>query len=53
MSGELASKNSATNKSSEDTQKNRPSVKVEQPIEILRKVSGNDKCADCGKPEPD
>lgn len=53
MSGELAPKNFATNKSSEDVQKNRLSVKVEQPIDILRKVSGNDKCADCGKPEPD
>lgn len=53
MSEEFASKNSTTNKSSEDVQKNRPGVKVEQPIDILRKVSGNDKCADCGKPEPD
>jgi Arf-GAP/coiled-coil/ANK repeat/PH domain-containing protein len=57
MSGEFAPKNSAINKPSEkpleDSQKNKQCVKVEQPIDILRKVSGNDKCADCGKPEPD
>ncbi|KAK2445222.1 ADP-ribosylation factor GTPase-activating protein AGD3 [Trifolium repens] len=57
MSGEFAPKNSAINKSSEkpseDLQKNKQCVKVEKPIDILRKVSGNDKCADCGKPEPD
>ncbi|MED6160195.1 hypothetical protein PIB30_048977 [Stylosanthes scabra] len=28
-------------------------TRSEKPIEILRRVSGNDKCADCGKPEPD
>ncbi|XP_028765225.1 ADP-ribosylation factor GTPase-activating protein AGD3-like [Neltuma alba] len=28
-------------------------VKSEKPIEVLRKVCGNDKCADCGKPDPD
>ncbi|XP_038999288.1 ADP-ribosylation factor GTPase-activating protein AGD1-like [Hibiscus syriacus] len=27
--------------------------KNEKPIDILRKVPGNDKCADCGEPEPD
>ncbi|KAE8681452.1 putative pentatricopeptide repeat-containing protein [Hibiscus syriacus] len=27
--------------------------KSEKPIDILRKVPGNDKCADCGAPEPD
>ncbi|KAE8711868.1 ADP-ribosylation factor GTPase-activating protein AGD1 [Hibiscus syriacus] len=27
--------------------------KSEKPIDILRKVPGNDKCADCGSPEPD
>lgn len=52
-SGDFASKNSTLNKSSEDLQKNKQGIKVEQPIDILRKVSGNDKCADCGKPEPD
>lgn len=29
------------------------SMKIEKPIDVLRRVSGNDKCADCGKPEPD
>lgn len=28
-------------------------VRIEKPIDVLRSVSGNDKCADCGKPEPD
>ncbi|KAI9114471.1 hypothetical protein K1719_014699 [Acacia pycnantha] len=28
-------------------------VKSEKPIDILRKVCGNDKCADCGQPDPD
>ncbi|TYI90473.1 hypothetical protein E1A91_D03G125900v1 [Gossypium mustelinum] len=27
--------------------------KSEKPIDILRKVAGNHKCADCGAPEPD
>ncbi|KAK2359758.1 ADP-ribosylation factor GTPase-activating protein AGD3 [Trifolium repens] len=27
--------------------------KSEKPIDVLRKVIGNDKCADCGAPEPD
>ncbi|KAM1025470.1 hypothetical protein TB2_038013 [Malus domestica] len=27
--------------------------KSEKPIDILRRVCGNDKCADCGAPEPD
>ncbi|KAG5520526.1 hypothetical protein RHGRI_033190 [Rhododendron griersonianum] len=31
----------------------RTSVKIEKPIDVLRKVCGNDKCADCGAPEPD
>lgn len=26
---------------------------VEKPIDILRRVCGNEKCADCGAPEPD
>jgi len=51
--GDFASKNSTLIKSSADLQKNKQGIKVEQPIDILRKVSGNDKCADCGKPEPD
>ncbi|QCD84956.1 Arf-GAP with coiled-coil [Vigna unguiculata] len=28
-------------------------MRTEKPIDVLRSVSGNDKCADCGKPEPD
>lgn len=39
--------------SSEELQKNKQIIKNEKPIDILRKVSGNDKCADCGKPDPD
>ncbi|XP_050376318.1 ADP-ribosylation factor GTPase-activating protein AGD3-like isoform X2 [Argentina anserina] len=34
-------------------QPHKTSVKTEKPIEILRRVCGNDKCADCGAPEPD
>ncbi|CAN1796787.1 ADP-ribosylation factor GTPase-activating protein AGD1 [Linum perenne] len=29
------------------------SMKGEKPINLLRRVHGNDKCADCGAPEPD
>ncbi|XP_051148167.1 ADP-ribosylation factor GTPase-activating protein AGD3-like isoform X2 [Andrographis paniculata] len=28
-------------------------LKNEKPIDVLRKLPGNDKCADCGAPEPD
>ncbi|OMO52361.1 Arf GTPase activating protein [Corchorus olitorius] len=28
-------------------------AKSEKPIDILRRVAGNDRCADCGAPEPD
>lgn len=31
----------------------RSCTKSEKPIDVLRKVIGNDKCADCGAPEPD
>ncbi|XP_017642433.1 ADP-ribosylation factor GTPase-activating protein AGD3 isoform X3 [Gossypium arboreum] len=31
----------------------RSSIKIEKPIDVLRRVCGNDKCADCGAPEPD
>lgn len=34
-------------------QPHKQSVKTEKPIDILRRVCGNDKCADCGAPEPD
>ncbi|KAL5862665.1 hypothetical protein ACOSQ3_000179 [Xanthoceras sorbifolium] len=37
-------------KSSGDLEKK---VKSEKPIDLLRRVYGNDKCADCGAPEPD
>ncbi|CAN0906102.1 ADP-ribosylation factor GTPase-activating protein AGD1 [Linum grandiflorum] len=29
------------------------SIKGEKPINLLRRVAGNDRCADCGAPEPD
>lgn len=35
------------------SQQQRTSVKIEKPIDVLRKVCGNDRCADCGAPEPD
>ncbi|XP_011040266.1 PREDICTED: ADP-ribosylation factor GTPase-activating protein AGD1 isoform X1 [Populus euphratica] len=28
-------------------------IKIEKPIDLLRRVPGNDKCADCDAPEPD
>ncbi|KAF5726627.1 ARF GTPase-activating domain-containing family protein [Tripterygium wilfordii] len=34
-------------------QHQRSSVKTVKPIDMLRRVCGNDKCADCGSPEPD
>ncbi|XP_073299884.1 ADP-ribosylation factor GTPase-activating protein AGD3-like [Primulina huaijiensis] len=35
------------------SQQHRASLKFEKPIDALRKVCGNDKCADCGSPDPD
>ncbi|XAR48241.1 hypothetical protein NMG60_11030994 [Bertholletia excelsa] len=35
------------------SQQQRTCAKSEKPIDILRKVCGNDKCADCSAPEPD
>lgn len=35
------------------SQQQRPCVKSEKPIDVLRRVCGNDRCADCGAPEPD
>ncbi|KAA8532217.1 hypothetical protein F0562_032258 [Nyssa sinensis] len=35
------------------SQQQRPCVKSEKPIDVLRRVCGNDECADCGAPEPD
>ncbi|GAB4860352.1 hypothetical protein Ancab_035511 [Ancistrocladus abbreviatus] len=31
----------------------RQSITIERPVNILRRVAGNEKCADCGAPEPD
>ncbi|XP_057422877.1 ADP-ribosylation factor GTPase-activating protein AGD1-like isoform X4 [Lotus japonicus] len=53
VSGDSSYKDVATSRPSEDLQRSRPSIKIEKPMDVLRKVSGNDKCADCGKPEPD
>ncbi|OIT36440.1 PREDICTED: ADP-ribosylation factor GTPase-activating protein AGD3-like isoform X1 [Nicotiana attenuata] len=30
-----------------------PSMKTEKPVEVLKRIPGNDKCADCGAPEPE
>ncbi|KAL0385275.1 UNVERIFIED_CONTAM: ADP-ribosylation factor GTPase-activating protein AGD3 [Sesamum radiatum] len=35
------------------SQQQRMGLKSEKPIDVLRKVCGNDKCSDCGAPEPD
>ncbi|XP_010250532.1 PREDICTED: ADP-ribosylation factor GTPase-activating protein AGD3-like isoform X2 [Nelumbo nucifera] len=35
------------------SQQQRLGVKTEKPIDVLRRVCGNDKCADCGAPDPD
>ncbi|XP_029130266.1 ADP-ribosylation factor GTPase-activating protein AGD3 isoform X1 [Cajanus cajan] len=50
-----SSKNSSPNqlRSFRSLQLHKHSIRIEKPIDALRKVSGNDKCADCGKPEPD
>ncbi|KAF9604557.1 hypothetical protein IFM89_007678 [Coptis chinensis] len=39
--------------SSEGSQQRRCSVKIEKPIDVLRRVPGNNKCADCGASDPD
>lgn len=36
-----------------NAQQQRAGVKNEKPIDVLRKVCGNDRCADCGASEPD
>ncbi|KAK6241782.1 hypothetical protein QUC31_014560 [Theobroma cacao] len=38
---------------SRGSQHQRSCLKNEKPIDVLRRVCGNDKCADCGAPEPD
>ncbi|KAE8730306.1 ADP-ribosylation factor GTPase-activating protein AGD1 [Hibiscus syriacus] len=35
------------------SQHQRSCLKNEKPIDVLRRVCGNEKCADCGAPEPD
>ncbi|KAG5058509.1 hypothetical protein JHK86_013505 [Glycine max] len=40
-------------RSSRSLQLHKHSMRIEKPIDVLRRVSGNDKCADCGKPEPE
>ncbi|PKU66325.1 ADP-ribosylation factor GTPase-activating protein AGD3 isoform X1 [Dendrobium catenatum] len=35
------------------SQQHRFNIKHEKPIDLLRKVCGNDVCADCGAPDPD
>ncbi|XWS54076.1 hypothetical protein CRYUN_Cryun10bG0057900 [Craigia yunnanensis] len=35
------------------SQHQRSCIKNEKPIDVLQRVCGNDKCADCGAPEPD
>lgn len=30
-----------------------PSMNVEKPADALKRIPGNDKCADCGAPDPD
>ncbi|CAN6472445.1 unnamed protein product [Victoria cruziana] len=57
MTEEYASERNLTTgnheRSGRSVQQHRSSVKHEKPIEVLRRVDGNDKCADCGAPEPD
>ncbi|OIW07317.1 hypothetical protein TanjilG_11951 [Lupinus angustifolius] len=38
---------------SRSLQQQRSGIKSEKPIDVLRRVCGNDRCADCGAPEPD
>ncbi|KAB1217530.1 ADP-ribosylation factor GTPase-activating protein AGD1 [Morella rubra] len=38
---------------SRSLQHHKNSMRTEKPIDVLRRVCGNDKCADCGAPEPD
>ncbi|GMY15213.1 ADP-ribosylation factor GTPase-activating protein AGD1-like isoform X1 [Fagus crenata] len=38
---------------SRSLQNHKYSMRRDKPIDLLRRVRGNDKCADCGAPEPD
>lgn len=40
-------------RASKSLQQLQSSVKREKPVDTLKRVPGNDKCADCGAPEPD
>ncbi|RDX62071.1 ADP-ribosylation factor GTPase-activating protein AGD3, partial [Mucuna pruriens] len=56
VTAKSASKNSTPNnhlRCSRSMQLHKHITRSEKPIDVLRGVSGNDKCADCGKPEPD
>ncbi|MED6125064.1 hypothetical protein PIB30_064952 [Stylosanthes scabra] len=53
VSAGLACKIINTNRSPSGLQRHKHSIKCEKPIDVLRRVNGNDKCADCGKSEPD
>lgn len=44
---------SAHERPSRSLNQQRSSNKTEKPIDVLRRVCGNDKCADCGASEPD
>ncbi|KAJ8772473.1 hypothetical protein K2173_027650 [Erythroxylum novogranatense] len=51
---EFTTKTLATGtRSSKNLQQQEHLVKSEKPIDLLRRVPGNDKCADCGAPGPD
>ncbi|KAL2478957.1 ADP-ribosylation factor GTPase-activating protein AGD3 [Forsythia ovata] len=40
-------------RSSRSSQQLHYSLKNEKPVDVLQRLPGNDKCADCGAPEPD
>ncbi|KAL5552590.1 hypothetical protein UlMin_039991 [Ulmus minor] len=52
---ELSSERSTSHfeRPSRSSQQLRSCTKNEKPIDVLRRVCGNDRCADCGAPEPD
>ncbi|KAI4340624.1 hypothetical protein MLD38_025439 [Melastoma candidum] len=53
VDGTLEKNISSLHQSSRNSQQLRTVAMVEKPIDVLQKVDGNDKCADCGAPEPD
>ncbi|XP_028076982.1 ADP-ribosylation factor GTPase-activating protein AGD3-like isoform X4 [Camellia sinensis] len=50
---EYTSERIASGNHERTSRSSRPCIKSEKPINMLQKVCGNDKCADCGAPEPD